>query len=104
MAFSYQEFYGRGDKDVKDFLEKMEVACISNEIHDLVQMLRLLQLCLKGDARTWSRGHEEGLQRAEPPVHLTWENLKQALAVEFVRTEDPDKVWHEIQELRQEEA
>ena len=104
MAFPYPEFHGRGDEDVEDFLEKMEVACISNQIHDPVQMLRLLQICLKGDARTWSRGHEEGLQRAEPPVQLTWENLKQSLAAEFVKIEDPDKVWHEIQELRQGEA
>ena len=38
MAFPYPEFHGRGDEDVEDFLEKMEVASISNQIHDPVQM------------------------------------------------------------------
>ena len=52
MEFSYPEFCGRGDEDVEVFLEKMEVACISNQIHDPIQMLCLLQICLKGDART----------------------------------------------------
>ena len=51
MAFPYPKFHGRGDEDVEDFLEKMEVACISNQIHDPAHMLRLLQICLKGDAR-----------------------------------------------------
>ena len=67
-------------------------------------MLRLLQICLKGDARTWSKGHEERLQKAEPPVEFTLENLRQALTAQFVKTEDPDKVWQEIQKLRQREA
>ena len=104
MAFSYPEFHGRSDENIEEFLESMEVACISNHVHAPAQMLRLLQICLKGDARTWSKGHEEGLQKAEPPVELTLENLRQALTAQFVKTEDPDKVWQEIQELRQREA
>ena len=74
-------------------------------------MLRLLHRCyafckfvLKGDARVWSRGHEEELRRANPPEQLTWDTLRQALAAQFVRMEDPDKVWHEIQGLKQREA
>ena len=61
MAFSYPEFHGRADEDVTEFLEKMEVACISNHVQAPAQMLRLLQICLKGDARNWCRGHEEEL-------------------------------------------
>ena len=104
MAFPYPEFHGKTDENIEEFLEKMEVACISNHVHAPTQMLRLLQICLKGDARTWSKGHEEGLQKAEPPVELTLENLRQALTAQIVKTEDPYKVWQEIQELRQREA
>ena len=104
MAFPYLEFHGRSDENIEEFLESMEVACISNHVHAPAQMLRLLQICLKGNARTWSKGHEEGLQKDEPPVELTLENLRQALTAQFVKTEDPDKVWQEIQELRQREA
>lgn len=42
VAFSYPEFHVRGDEDVEEFLEKMKVAYISNQIYDPVQMLRLL--------------------------------------------------------------
>ena len=93
MAFSYPEFHGRGDENVEEFLEKMEVACISNHVQEPAQMLRLLQICLKGDARIWSKSHEEGLQRADPPVPLTWNNLREALPTRFTKVEDPDKVW-----------
>ena len=96
MAFPYVEFHGRSDENVEEFLEKMEVACISNHIQAPTQMLRLLQICLKGDAQSWSRSHEEGLQGANSPVPLTWDNLRHALAAQFVKVEDPHKVWHEI--------
>ena len=86
MAFPYPEFHGRGDEDVEDFLEKMEVACISNQIHDRAQMLCLLQICLKGDARVWSKEFEEKLCVAVPPVILSWENLRDGLEGEFVKT------------------
>ena len=71
MAFSYLEFHGRSNEDVEDFLEKMEVACISNQIHDPAQMLRLLQICLKNDARVWSKAFEEELRAADPPARLS---------------------------------
>ena len=76
MAFSYPEFHGRSGESVEEFLENMEVACISNHVQTPAQMLRLLHICLKGDARSWSRRHEEELQRADPPVPLTWDNLR----------------------------
>lgn len=101
MAFSYPEFYGRSEDDVEEFCEKMEVACISNHIHEAAQMLRLLQLCLKGEARTWSKAHEARLQALEPPEHLTWDSLRTALAVRFAKIEEPDKVWQEVQGLKQ---
>ena len=30
MVFTYPEFHGRNSEDVEEFLEQMEVACISN--------------------------------------------------------------------------
>ncbi|MCO5581366.1 hypothetical protein L7F22_035248 [Adiantum nelumboides] len=104
MAFSYPEFHGRKDEDIEDFLEKTEMACISNHVQAPAQMLRLLQICLKGDARAWSKSHEAELQMADPPIQVTWDILRQALTENFVRLEDPDKVWHEIQGLKQQEA
>lgn len=101
MAFSYPEFYGRNDENVADFLEKMELACISNHVEAPAQVLRLLQICLKGEARAWARTYETGLQALEPPVALTLENLREALVAEFVSVVDPDKVWQEIQRLVQ---
>ena len=82
------------------FFEKMDVACISNHIQEPVQMLHLLQLCLKGDARICSKAYEEQLEREHPPLAMNWDNLQGALAQEFERTKDPDKVWHEVQELK----
>ena len=104
MAFSYPEFHGGSNEDVEDFLEKMEVACISNQIHDPTQMLRLLQICLKSDAGVWSKAFEEELRAVDPPARLSWDNLRHGLEVEFVKTEDPDKVWQEVQGLVQREG
>ena len=68
MAFAYPKFHGSNHKDVVEFLEKMEIACISNQIHDSAQRLCLLQLCLKGDAQVWLKTFEEGLFRVDPQV------------------------------------
>ena len=100
MVFSYPEFHGKKGEDVEDFLEQMEVACISNQIQDLAQMLHLLKICLKGDTQVWSKAFEGALHRANPPVQLSWENLKDGLEAKFVKMEDPDKGWKEVQELR----
>ena len=103
MVFSYPEFHGKKGEDVEDFLEQMEVACISNHIEDPVQTLRLLQICLKDEARKWLKSHEGELQRAQPPIVLTLDNLKEALKEEFVKAEDPEKLWQEVKEVRQRE-
>ena len=79
---SYLEFSGALNEDVVDFLEKMEVACISNHVQAPAQMLCLLQIHLKGHARAWSKAYEEGLQASNPPIALEWEILKDALVVE----------------------
>ena len=47
MAFAYPKFNGVPGKDVASFLERLEMACISNLIDDLVQTLRLLQFLLE---------------------------------------------------------
>ena len=96
MVFSYPKLHGRSDENVEEFLEKMEVACISNHILEPSQMLHLLQLCLKGDARIWSKAYEKQLEREDRPLAINWDNLQRALAEELERTEDPDKVWHEV--------
>ena len=51
MVLPYPELHGRNGEDVENFLEQMEVACISNQIQDPAQMLCLLQICSKGDAQ-----------------------------------------------------
>ena len=104
MGFAYPKFHGSSHEDVVEFLEKMEIACISNQIQDLAQRLRLLQLCLKGDAWVCSRTFEEGLRKANPPVQLDWDNLKEALEIEFVKIEDADKEWQEVQGLFQKKS
>ena len=48
--FSYPEFNGTKGEDIFSFLEQMEVACISNHIVEPAQVLRLMQICIKGDA------------------------------------------------------
>ena len=77
----------------------MEVACISNHVQAPTQILHLLQICLKKEARAWAKAYEEGLQASNPPIALEWEILKDALVEEYINLEDPDKVWQEIQGL-----
>ena len=96
MAFTYPEFHGKKHEDVEHFLEQMEVACITNNVVDPIQSLRLLKICLKGDARKWLKSHEEGLQGAQPPIVLTLVALKEALVAEYVTEEDPEKVWQHV--------
>ena len=101
---TYPEFSGAPNEDVVDFLEKMEVACISNHVQAPTWMLHLLQICLKGEARASAKAYEEGLQASNPPIALEWEILKDALVAEYIKLEDPDKVWQEIQGLVQGEG
>ena len=86
MVFPYPKSHGKSDENVEEFLRKMEPACISNHIHEPTQMLHLLQLCLKGDARIWSKSYEEQLEREDPPLAINWDNLRGALAQDFERT------------------
>lgn len=51
---SYPEFFGSPNEDVIDFLERMELACISNHVVNEKHVLRLLEIHLKGDARLWA--------------------------------------------------
>ena len=101
MVFPYPKFHGRSDESVEEFLEKMEVACISNHIQEPAQMLHLLQLCIKGDARIWSKAYEEQLSKEDPPIAISWDNLQAALAEESESIKDQGKVSHEVQELKQ---
>ena len=105
MAFSYPEFHGKKGEDVEQFLEQMEVACITNHVVDPVQSLCLLQICLKGEAQAWLKSYEAGLQRPQqPPVTLVLDNLKEALVEEFVKEEDPEKLWQEVKAMMQREG
>ena len=70
----------------------MEIACITNHMLGPVQILCLIQNCLKGNACAWFKAYEEDLQIAEPPLPLNLDTLKQALVEEFVKEEDPKKV------------
>ena len=40
------------------------------------------------------------MQRVEPPLPLNLDDLKQALKEEFVKEENPEKVWEDVQEIR----
>ena len=51
MVYPYLEFYGGEDVDVENFLEQMELACITNHVVDEMHVVRLIQIFLKGDAR-----------------------------------------------------
>ena len=104
MAFSYPEFHGKKGEDVEQFLEQMEVACITNHVVDPVQSLCLLQICLKGEARAWLKSYKAGLQRPQPPVALVLDNLKEALLEEFVKEEDLEKLWQEVKAVMQREG
>ena len=70
MAFAYPEFNGMYDKDVIGFLEHMEVSCISSHMEDRVLILRLLQICLKGDAHNWYK--EPKLQLSNHRLFWEW--------------------------------
>ena len=71
------------------FLEQMEIACISNQIVEPTSMLRLLQKCIKGDARVWLKDFEAQQQEANPHVSVTVELIKEALKTRYQRVEDP---------------
>ena len=101
MAFSYLAFHGKKHEDVESFLEQMEIACITNYMLDPTQILHFIQICLKGNAQAWFKAYEEDLQRVEPPLTLNLDNLKQALVEGFVKEEDPEKVWQDVQETHE---
>lgn len=104
MAFSYPEFHGGADEDIFTFLEQMEIAWISNHIVEPASMLRLLQICLKGNACTWLKEFEAQQATAQPPQIITVEGLKDALKHKYEQVEDADKIWHLIGDLKQGEA
>ena len=98
---TYPEFFGGQDENVLLFFKNMEVACISNHIKDPTQVLRLMQICLKGDARIWLKIYDNGLKAENPLEKMIVEGLKGALVNMFKQAEDPDKVWHTVQGLIQ---
>ena len=52
---------------------------------------------MKGDARTWLKDYESGLGDDV----LTMKEVKVALINRFVKVENPEKVWHDMQGLMQ---
>ena len=81
----------------------MEIACISNHIMDEAQVLRLLQICIKGDAHKWLNNFEAQHGRDQPGVPITVDIVKDALSHRYRTVEDADKVWQEIKVLKQDE-
>ena len=61
MAFTYPKFHGKKHEDVESFLEQMEIALITNHVLDPIQILRVIQIYLKGDARAWFKTYKEDL-------------------------------------------
>ena len=100
MVFAYPIFHGCSDEDIEDFLERFEVAIISNHIGDEAQILRLVEaICLKDDARAWWMNFEANEARANPPRILSLARVKQALMMKFQVVEDPSMVWQELSEF-----
>ena len=58
MAYRYPEFHGNENEDVEDFLENMELACITNHVDNPDHILRLFQIFLKDGAREWLKEFE----------------------------------------------
>ena len=59
-----------------------------------------MKICLKGDARTWLKDYESDTGDDV----LIVEGVKTALTNRFVKVEDPEKVWHDMQGLVQGES
>ena len=76
MVFSYPEFHGKKHEDVVDFLEKLEIACITNHVVIEEQVLKLLKIFLKGDARTWLKAFEAKAGKQVPPRVVTLDRFK----------------------------
>ena len=85
MAFMYLEFHGKKHEDVENFLEQMEIACIINHVLDCVKILCLIWVCLNRNAQALFKDYEEELQRLEPPLPLSLDNLKQDSKEDFVK-------------------
>ena len=50
------------------------------------------------------KSYKVRLQYAQPPVALVLDNLKEALVEEFVKEEDPEKLWQEVKAVIQREG
>ena len=100
MVFMYPEFHGKKHEDVAEFLEKLEIACITNHVVIEEQVLKLLKIFLKGDARTWLKAFEAKEGKHGPPRIVTLDRLKEALLEAFQPIEDASMLWEEFQELK----
>ena len=76
----------------------------TNHIEDQAQLLRLLQIYLKGDAQAWFRDFEVQHAHQENASTLTFAIASARLIRQFQHVEDADKVWHSIQSLEQKES
>lgn len=50
MVYPYPTFCGGKDEEVDDYLERIEVAMITNQMFEEDLVMRLLKVVLKGDA------------------------------------------------------
>ena len=96
----YPEFYGYQDEDVGEFLERFELACISNHVGDEGQVLKLLRIFLKGDAKDWLKSFEVKEAKAVPPRFLTLDTLTEAFLERFQQVEDSSVLWQQLSDLR----
>ena len=44
MVYPYPEFHGKENEDVENFLEQMELACITNHVVNEMHVVRLIQI------------------------------------------------------------
>ena len=99
---SYPEFFGGPNEDVGEFLERFELACINNHVGDEGQVLKMLRIFLKGDAKDWLKSFEAKEAKAVPPRFLTLDRLTKAFLERFQQVEDSSVLWQQLSELRQE--
>ena len=90
----FQNFFGRDGESAIDFLDNLEMGFLVSGRDDEVTKVRALPLVLKGEAKTWYLGLDDG-------VTQNWENLKEAFLQRFEYQESPAELWEKLQMLRQ---
>ena len=99
MVYPYPIFCGGKDEDVDDYLERFEVAMITNQVFEDELVMRLLKVVLKGDARRWFVRFE--MQEEAEGRKVTFESVRRAMSARFQRRENAGEVYDLLKVLKQ---